>query len=52
VIRKDLERACRDAGIADYHPHTLRHRRSSPWLADGFETASSSSVHDIAERRS
>jgi integrase len=32
------ELACRDAGIADYHPHTLRHRRCSLWLVHGFET--------------
>jgi integrase len=37
VIRQDLARACRDAGIAHYHPHTLRHRRCSLWLAHGFE---------------
>lgn len=38
LIRDDLALACRDAGIASYHPHTLRHRRCSLWLAHGFET--------------
>jgi integrase len=33
-VRKDLERACRDAGIASYSPHDLRHRRISLWYAD------------------
>jgi integrase len=37
-IRDDLELACHDAGIASYHPHSLRHRRCSLWLAHGFET--------------
>ena len=32
-IRADLELACRDAGIAHYHPHALRHRRCSLWIA-------------------
>jgi integrase len=38
AIRKGLALACRDAGIADYNPHTLRHRRCSLWLAHGFES--------------
>jgi integrase len=33
-VRQDLERACRDAGIAAYHPHSLRHRRCSLWYSD------------------
>ncbi len=37
AIRGDIELACRDAGIASYHPHQLRHRRCSLWLAHGFE---------------
>jgi integrase len=37
AIRSSLQLACRDAQIADYHPHTLRHRRCSLWLAHGFE---------------
>jgi integrase len=37
-VRQDLELACRDAEIAHYWPHTLRHRRCSLWLAHGFET--------------
>jgi integrase len=37
-VRDDIELACRDAGIAAYHPHSLRHRRCSLWLAHGFET--------------
>jgi integrase len=28
-----LDRACRDAGLADYTPHDLRHRRISLWFA-------------------
>jgi integrase len=38
AIRKGLSLACRDAGIAHYGPHALRHRRCSLWLAHGFET--------------
>jgi integrase len=38
AIRKSLQVACRDAGIAHYGPHGLRHRRCSLWLAHGFET--------------
>jgi integrase len=37
-IRDGLALACRDAGIAHYGPHALRHRRCSLWLAHGFET--------------
>jgi integrase len=37
-IRAGLELACRDAGIAHYGPHALRHRRCSLWLAHGFES--------------
>jgi integrase len=37
-IRGDIELACRDAGIGCYHPHQLRHRRCSLWLAHGFGT--------------
>jgi len=37
AIRDGLELACRDAGIAHYGPHALRHRRCSLWLAHGFE---------------
>lgn len=32
-VRDDVALACRYAGIADYHPHTLRHRRCSLWIA-------------------
>jgi integrase len=38
TIRQGLELACRDAGIAHYGPHALRHRRCSLWLAHGFES--------------
>jgi integrase len=38
AFRKGLELACRNAGIAHYGPHALRHRRCSLWLAHGFET--------------
>jgi integrase len=37
AIRKGLELACRDAGIAHYSPHDLRHRRTSLWIAHGFD---------------
>jgi integrase len=37
AIRKGLELACRNAGIAHYAPHALRHRRCSLWIAHGFE---------------
>lgn len=36
-IRGGLERACRNAKIAHYHPHDLRHRRISLWVAQGFD---------------
>ena len=32
TARSAMERACRDAGIAHYSPHDLRHRRISLWL--------------------
>jgi integrase len=38
AIRNGLALACRDAGLARYGPHALRHRRCSLWLAHGFET--------------
>jgi integrase len=37
MVRDGIELACRLSEIADYHPHTLRHRRCSLWLAHGFE---------------
>jgi integrase len=37
LVRKDLYRACRDAGVAAYSPHDLRHRRISLWVAQGFD---------------
>ncbi len=37
-IRDSLALACRNAGLARYGPHALRHRRCSLWLAHGFET--------------
>jgi integrase len=36
-IRGGLERACRMAKIAHYHPHDLRHRRISLWVAHGID---------------
>jgi integrase len=36
-LRGGISRACRDAGIAHYHPHDLRHRRISLWVAHGFD---------------
>jgi integrase len=38
AIRNGLALACRNAGLARYGPHALRHRRCSLWLAQGFET--------------
>jgi integrase len=35
AIRQAMRKACRDAGIPHYHPHDLRHRRASLWLAQG-----------------
>lgn len=35
-VRDHLYRACRNAGIAAYSPHDLRHRRISLWVAQGF----------------
>jgi integrase len=36
-LRGAIERACKVAGIAHYHPHDLRHRRISLWVAHGFD---------------
>jgi integrase len=36
-VRNHLYRACRDAGMAAYYPHDLRHRRISLWFAEGFD---------------
>jgi integrase len=36
-IRGGLDLACRNAKIAHYSPHDLRHRRTSLWLAHGFD---------------
>ncbi len=33
----ELYRACRNAGIAAYSPHDLRHRGISLWVAHGFD---------------
>jgi integrase len=33
----ELARACRDAGVAHYPPHQLRHRRCSLWIANGID---------------
>lgn len=37
IVGHDLERACRDAEIAHYSPHALRHRRLSLWTAHGID---------------
>lgn len=37
IVRHDVERACRDAQIAHYHPHDLRHRRVSLWTLHGID---------------
>jgi integrase len=39
-VRDHLYRACRNAGIAAYSPHDLRHRRISLWFAEGFDPLS------------
>jgi integrase len=36
-IRDSITRACRLAKIAHYHPHDLRHRRISLWVAHGID---------------
>ncbi len=36
-VRDGLYRACRNAEIAAYSPHDLRHRRISVWVAEGFD---------------
>jgi integrase len=36
-VRDHLYRACRNAEIASYSPHDLRHRRISLWFAEGFD---------------
>jgi integrase len=36
-VRDHIYRACRNAKIAAYSPHDLRHRRVSLWFADGFD---------------
>jgi integrase len=49
-VRQDVARACRDAGIAHYHPHDLRDRRISLWIAQGIDAvqAKTSSGHTNA----
>jgi integrase len=34
-VQRTMERACKAAGIAHYHPHDLRHRRVSLWHKQG-----------------
>jgi integrase len=36
-VRYYMSCACRDAGIAHYHPHDLRDRRISLWIAQGID---------------
>jgi integrase len=36
-VRDHIYRACRNAKIASYSPHDLRHRRISLWFAEGFD---------------
>jgi integrase len=36
-IRRDLAKACTDAGVGSHGPHDLRHRRISLWLRHGFD---------------
>jgi integrase len=37
AVRDGLYLACRNARIASYSPHDLRHRRISLWVAQGFD---------------
>ena len=37
TVRDSIARACKLAGIAHYHPHDLRHRRISLWVAHGMD---------------
>jgi integrase len=37
AVRDGLYLACRNAKIASYSPHDLRHRRISLWVAQGFD---------------
>jgi integrase len=37
TVRDALYRACRNAAIASYSPHDLRHRRVSLWVAQNFD---------------
>jgi len=37
AVRRDLAKACLDAGVAAHHPHDLRHRRISLWLRLGID---------------
>jgi integrase len=34
-----MTRACQRAGIRHFHPHDLRHRRISLWMAQGYDPA-------------
>jgi integrase len=36
ALRKSMERACQKAGIAQFSPYNLRHRRISIWHHDGI----------------
>jgi integrase len=36
-VRDSITRACKCAGVAHYHPHDLRHRRISLWVAHGID---------------
>jgi integrase len=36
-VRHALSRACVDAGVVHRHPHELRHRRISLWIAHGID---------------
>lgn len=36
-LRASMRLACRNAGVVSHHPHELRHRRISLWLAHGID---------------
>jgi integrase len=51
-VRSDLVRACRDAGVAAYPPHSLRHRGCSLWSPTCRTRWRSRSGRRTPERRS
>lgn len=57
MLRADLTRACRRAGVPHFHPHDLRHRRISlrhyqgvPWAQIGAAAGGQRSLATTADR--